>query len=135
MKKSINKYLTTLGIVSLSLISCAVQQQQKPEITAAKKSETTPIAIGTKPDPAAVTQAPTTTKVTESVKVDLPEVKREFRAAWVATVDNISLPSSKNLSTQEQKNEAIILLDLLQDAHFNTVICQVRPAAEALYKS
>lgn len=135
MKKSINKYLTTLGIVSLSLISCAVQQQQKPEITVVKKSETAPISIGTKPVPAAVTPAPTTPKVTESVKVDLPEVKREFRAAWVATVANINWPSSKNLSTQEQKNEAIKLLDLLQDAHFNAVIFQVRPAADALYKS
>ena len=50
------------------------------------------------------------------------QLKREMRAVWIATVANINWPSKKNLSTQEQKNEAIKLLDLLEDANFNAVI-------------
>ncbi len=128
MKLKINKYLAFTALVSLSLISCAVQQQQKTaKVTVVKSSE---VELETKtPQPSA---QPTTTN---DLKINLPEVKREFRAAWIATVANINWPSNKNLSTQEQKNEAIKLLDLVQDANFNAVIFQVRPAADALYKS
>ena len=38
--------------------------------------------------------------------------KPEFRGVWVATVDNIDWPSSKNLSSEAQKNEFIKLLDM-----------------------
>ncbi|MGK6350388.1 glycoside hydrolase family 10 protein [Parapedobacter sp. DT-150] len=65
----------------------------------------------------------------------LPATEREFRAAWVATVDNINWPSKPGLSTAEQQQEALILLDFLRDHHFNAVIFQVRPQADALYAS
>ncbi|GAB3007513.1 hypothetical protein GCM10027051_04300 [Niabella terrae] len=65
----------------------------------------------------------------------LPEVRREFRAAWVATVANINWPSQPGLSTDRQQDEAIRLLDFLQAHHFNAVIFQVRPQADALYQS
>lgn len=64
-----------------------------------------------------------------------PEVMREFRAAWIATVANINWPSKPGLSTQEQQEEALKLLDLLKDHHYNAVIFQVRPQADALYNS
>ena len=60
---------------------------------------------------------------------------REFRAAWVATVANINWPSKPGLSTAEQQKEAIELLDFLKDHHYNAVIFQVRPQADALYES
>ncbi|MFA3781807.1 glycoside hydrolase family 10 protein [Melioribacteraceae bacterium 4301-Me] len=66
---------------------------------------------------------------------DLPKAQREFRGAWVATVDNIDWPSSKSLSTEEQKKEAIKILDILENNHFNAVILQVRPQCDAFYKS
>ncbi len=68
-------------------------------------------------------------------KANLPQVPREFRAAWVATVANINWPSKNNLSTEQQKQEAIKLLDMLKDNNFNAVIFQVRPSADALYNS
>jgi len=71
----------------------------------------------------------------ENLKVELPKVPREFRAAWIATVANINWPSKRNLSTEDQKKEAIALLDLLKDNNFNAVIFQVRPSADALYNS
>jgi uncharacterized lipoprotein YddW (UPF0748 family) len=60
---------------------------------------------------------------------------REFRAAWVATVANINWPGKPGLPTEQQQQEAIALLDFLKDHHFNAVIFQVRPQADALYKS
>ncbi|NOT50028.1 MAG: family 10 glycosylhydrolase [Chitinophagaceae bacterium] len=65
----------------------------------------------------------------------LPQVQQEFRAAWIATVANINWPSKPGLSTDVQKKEAIDLLDFLQSHHFNAAILQVRPQADALYKS
>lgn len=68
-------------------------------------------------------------------EIKLPEVPREFRAAWVATVANINWPSRNNLSSDQQKDEAIALLDMLQENNFNAVVFQVRPAADAFYPS
>ena len=65
----------------------------------------------------------------------LPEPEREFRAAWIATVANINWPSKPGLSTEEQKNEAISLLDLLAAHNFNAAIFQVRPQCDAMYPS
>jgi uncharacterized lipoprotein YddW (UPF0748 family) len=64
-----------------------------------------------------------------------PHTEREFRAAWVATVANINWPSKPGLTTKEQQDEAIALLDFLQTNHFNAAILQVRPQCDALYKS
>ena len=64
-----------------------------------------------------------------------PKAMAEFRAAWVATVANINWPSKPGLSTEVQKQEAIALLDFLKQHNFNAVIFQVRPQADALYKS
>ena len=64
-----------------------------------------------------------------------PQVIKEFRAAWVATVANIDWPSKPGLPVEKQKQEAIALLDFLQAHHFNAVILQVRPQADALYDS
>ncbi len=65
----------------------------------------------------------------------VPGAVREFRAAWVATVANINWPSKPGLSAGDQQKEAIALLDFLKKHHFNAVIFQVRPQADALYKS
>ena len=59
----------------------------------------------------------------------------EFRAAWVATVANINWPSKPGLPVEDQQDEAIKLLDRLKNHHFNAVILQVRPQADALYES
>ena len=66
---------------------------------------------------------------------DLPPVPREFRAAWVATVDNIDWPSKPGLSAAVQKAEMIRLLDRARTLKLNVIVFQVRPAADALYRS
>lgn len=62
-------------------------------------------------------------------------VNYEFRAAWVATVENIDWPVKRGLSTAEQQSSFIELLDMHQRNGMNAVIVQVRPAADAFYPS
>ena len=64
-----------------------------------------------------------------------PPVRREFRGVWVATVENIDWPSKPGLSTDQQKKELIAILDKCVELHFNAVIFQIRPQADALYDS
>jgi len=64
-----------------------------------------------------------------------PNAEREFRAAWIATVANINWPSMPGIPVEEQKKEAIALLDLLYENNFNAVIFQVRPQCDAIYRS
>lgn len=64
-----------------------------------------------------------------------PAVPREFRGVWVATVGNMDWPSKPGLSTEEQKAELIAILDTVAALHMNAVVLQVRPAADALYRS
>ena len=59
----------------------------------------------------------------------------EFRAVWVASVANINWPSEPGLSTEQQKNEAIKIIEAVRDANMNTIILQVRPQCDALYQS
>lgn len=61
--------------------------------------------------------------------------KRELRAAWIATVNNIDWPSQKGLTGLQQQEEYVRLLDKLKEVGMNAVIVQVRPSADAFYPS
>jgi len=61
--------------------------------------------------------------------------KREFRGVWVSTVANIDWPSSPSLTSSQQKEEILKILDLHQQNRINAIILQVRPAADAIYPS
>ncbi len=61
--------------------------------------------------------------------------KEEMRGAWIATAKNIDFPSSKYLSSAEQKQEFTEMLDLFADIGINAVMVQVRPAADAFFPS
>jgi uncharacterized lipoprotein YddW (UPF0748 family) len=64
-----------------------------------------------------------------------PQIPREFRAAWVASVANIDWPSRPGLSTHEQQTELLLVLDRAVELKLNAILLQVRPAADALYDS
>ncbi len=64
-----------------------------------------------------------------------PAIRREFRGVWIASVENIDWPSQPGLSTQEQKDELLGMLDRAVALRLNAVILQVRPAADAMYAS
>lgn len=79
--------------------------------------------------------APVAAPATLPDTTGLPAITREFRGVWVATVDNIDWPSKPGLSTREQKDELLELLDRAVALRMNAVIFQVRPSADALYAS
>lgn len=59
--------------------------------------------------------------------------KREFRAVWIATVDNIDWPSKKGLPTADQQREIVAMFDQQQQMGLNAVVVQIRSAADAFY--
>ena len=59
-----------------------------------------------------------------------------FRGAWIATVANIDWPTEEAVGNDSlQQAEMVFLLDSLESLGINAIIFQVRPTADALYKS
>jgi uncharacterized lipoprotein YddW (UPF0748 family) len=72
--------------------------------------------------------------VAQSTETEIPlPPKREFRAVWIATVDNIDWPSSKTMPPSEQRTEFSNLLDFHKRVGMNAVFVQVRAAGDAFY--
>src|SRR4051812_1846999 len=64
-----------------------------------------------------------------------PPIAREMRGVWIATVANIDWPSTVTLTPDQQRAELIDLLDRAANDGFNTIVFQVRPAGDAVYRS
>jgi uncharacterized lipoprotein YddW (UPF0748 family) len=64
-----------------------------------------------------------------------PDVPREFRGVWVATVGNLDWPSRPGLPTDSAQAELLAILDRAAASGLNAVIFQVRPSGDALYAS
>ena len=65
----------------------------------------------------------------------VPALSREFRGAWIATVNNIDWPSKPGLPVAEQQKELAALIESAAQLKLNCLIFQVRPACDALYPS
>ncbi|MDT0675400.1 glycoside hydrolase family 10 protein [Autumnicola musiva] len=132
-------YYLLFLICFLSLNSCKTTQstapvKQPPEVE--KSNEVSPTEDKPSSEiPSIEKEEIQPVPVAKKEKVNFPQADREFRAAWVATVANINWPSRPGLNSKEQQREAIGLLDFLKNHHFNAVILQVRPQADALYQS
>ena len=73
--------------------------------------------------------------VTAGIMANADEsLKREMRAAWVATVYRIDWPTTTN-NASAQKNELNAYLDNLQAQNFNAIFFQVRTMCDAFYQS
>ncbi|QEH68735.1 family 10 glycosylhydrolase [Cellulosilyticum sp. WCF-2] len=59
---------------------------------------------------------------------------KQLRGVWISTVYNLDYPSTKN-NISAQKDEFTTKLDQLKAIGINAVFIQVRPKADALYKS
>ncbi|HEV7406805.1 MAG TPA: family 10 glycosylhydrolase [Chthoniobacteraceae bacterium] len=70
-----------------------------------------------------------------ALAADVPDLPREFRGAWVASVYNLNWPSKPGLPTAQQQAELRAILDRAASVHLNAVLLQVRPASDALYES
>ena len=122
----LNKNLLLLSLIIIILFSgCkskkpVVERPSKPPVAEVPKE----IPEESKVEVEVIEQISEEVKANEEVpsvqKVRTsPPVRREFRAAWVATVANINWPSKPGLSSKEQQQEAIKLLDLLtENGHY-----------------
>ncbi|MDR0954760.1 MAG: family 10 glycosylhydrolase [Rikenellaceae bacterium] len=61
--------------------------------------------------------------------------KREMRATWIATVDNIDWPLKGRSLPREQQADLIAILDNVVANNLNSVAFQIRPTADAFYRS
>lgn len=61
--------------------------------------------------------------------------KRELRAAWIATVENIDWPKQGVFDAEQQKRDLAEMLDSLEAAGFNAIVMQIKPTADAFYPS
>lgn len=64
-----------------------------------------------------------------------PQLAREFRGAWIATIYNLDWPSSPGLSSGTQQAELRGILDKLVALKMNAVVFQVRAQCDASYSS
>lgn len=136
MIRNIIKYVFALGIFIFFIESCTTKRPTlKRKMPVRKHQPITKPLPKPKPKQDAPKSVEKDSRADALFRISLPEIKREFRAAWVATVANINWPTKGNYSTESQKKEAIQILDMLKEANFNAVIFQVRPSGDALYKS
>ncbi|KJY25149.1 hypothetical protein VR46_41595, partial [Streptomyces sp. NRRL S-444] len=61
------------------------------------------------------------------------EETAEFRAMWIASVENVDWPSESGLDAEGQRSELTGLLDTAVARRLNAVILQVRPTADAMW--
>jgi uncharacterized lipoprotein YddW (UPF0748 family) len=59
--------------------------------------------------------------------------KYEFRAAWIATVENIDWPKKGQYDSEQQKQDFIRILDEHKRSNLNAVMVQVRDACDSYY--
>lgn len=62
-------------------------------------------------------------------------IHEELRGVYLPTAYNLTFPSKPDLSAEELKGELDSIIAKVKDVGLNTVILQVRPACDALYKS
>lgn len=66
---------------------------------------------------------------------DAVQTDESMRAVWIAAVYNIDFPSRNNLTAAEMCAELDDIVQNTAAAGLNTIFFQVRPTADALYKS
>ena len=59
--------------------------------------------------------------------------KREFRAAWIATVTNLDWPTDRGADPSAQRTELSAILDGLKSVGINAIVFQVRSECDAMY--
>lgn len=130
MKRVSMGRLTALGRMSLvALLAAACAGDPTSPGSAPTPTPATPTGP-TGPTTPGVPTTPTTPIVDTA-----PLPLREFRGAWIATVANIDWPSRSGLSAAQQQGELRALVRGFAQTNLNAVVLQVRPAADALYRS
>ncbi|MEA3452472.1 MAG: family 10 glycosylhydrolase [Bacteroidota bacterium] len=63
------------------------------------------------------------------------EIHGQFRGVWITTVKRLDFPSRNNLNADELKLEITNIIDSCKALGMNAIVFQIRPAADAFYKS
>ena len=88
----LNSFIKIL-LLAVVVISCATKTKKSTTKSGVKKPVVkTEVKLPPKP-------------VIKLDNIDLPEIKREFRAVWIASVANINWPSRNNLSVDQQNKK------------------------------
>ncbi len=89
----------------------------------------------TAPAPASAAPAILTVCDPDTAAGNLLNPDAEVRGVYIATVTNINFPSKKGLSVPDLKAELDDIVKTCKAAGLNAIYFQVRPSADALYKS
>nr|WP_240464304.1 family 10 glycosylhydrolase [Paenibacillus apiarius] len=73
--------------------------------------------------------------VTLVVNAETEAPKRQLRAAWIASVENIDWPKKGVVTSSKQKKYYVNLINGLQASGMNAVVMQIKPTADAFYPS
>lgn len=71
----------------------------------------------------------------EIVHAESDSPKRELRAVWIASVNNIDWPTRKGAPAEVQKEEFIAQLEETTAMGMNAVVVQIKPTADSFYPS
>ncbi len=63
------------------------------------------------------------------------EINEDFKGLWVATVLNLDYPLKATTDSETLKNEALRIIEEADAMGLNAIVLQIRPSADALYKS
>lgn len=124
--------LFCLFLISILLFGAC--KSKKPVVTTSKRPSTPTSTI----PPKTSETLPTKTLPAVTLKplsYQMPDIPREFRGVWIATVANIDWPVSPDSPWEVQKSEFLKLLDYYKNLNFNAVIVQIRTAGDAFYPS
>ena len=81
------------------------------------------------------TVAPPVTPPVTTPDTNPPAFLREMRGMWIATVANIDWPTRATLTADQQRAEMVDILARATATGINAIVLQVRPAADAVYRS
>lgn len=124
--------LFCLFLISILLFGAC--KSKKPVVTTSKRPSTPTSTI----PPKTSETLPTKTLPAVTLKplsYQMPDIPREFRGVWIATVANIDWPVSPDSPWEVQKGEFLKLLNYYKNLNFNAVIVQIRTAGDAFYPS
>lgn len=131
--KSLFRYLLPVLVTGMLFTACKSQKKTVPSSrpTTAElptKAPNTGAALPTK-------QLSRALVALQPLNYSMPEMPREFRGVWIATVANIDWPISPDDPYAKQKQDFVAILDYYKTLNFNAVIVQVRAAGDAFYPS
>lgn len=107
-------------------------EQDSASMDASADTQNPPADSGARPDVA--TDARSDAGITEGSLVDATH-PREFRAMWVASVYNLTYPTSSSLNAAQLRNELQTIVDTAANTGLNAIVFQVRPESDAVYRS